>query len=67
MPVAAIIEEKIFCMHGGLSPELHNLSQISSLPRPTEVPESGLLYRRNTLKEDESWSSELFEELEFLN
>ncbi|KAL2661835.1 hypothetical protein AAZV13_02G005400 [Glycine max] len=43
MPVAAIIEEKIFCMHGGLSPELHNLSQISSLPRPTEVPESGLL------------------------
>lgn len=43
MPVAAIIHEKIFCMHGGLSPELHNLSQINSLPRPTEVPESGLL------------------------
>lgn len=43
LPVAAIIDEKIMCMHGGLSPELHNLSQISSLPRPTEVPDTGLL------------------------
>ncbi|KAL2325094.1 hypothetical protein Fmac_024152 [Flemingia macrophylla] len=43
LPVAALIEEKILCMHGGLSPELHNLKQIKSLPRPTEVPEDGLL------------------------
>ncbi|RDX60269.1 Serine/threonine-protein phosphatase PP1, partial [Mucuna pruriens] len=43
LPVAALIDEKIFCMHGGLSPELRNLNQIKSLPRPTEVPETGLL------------------------
>ncbi|XP_022739927.1 serine/threonine-protein phosphatase PP1-like isoform X3 [Durio zibethinus] len=43
LPVAALIEEKIFCMHGGLSPELHNLDQIRNLKRPTDVPESGLL------------------------
>ncbi|KAH9682068.1 serine/threonine-protein phosphatase PP1 [Citrus sinensis] len=43
LPVAALIDEKILCMHGGLSPDLHNLNQIRSLPRPTDVPESGLL------------------------
>lgn len=43
LPVAALIDEKILCMHGGLSPELHNLNQIRNLPRPCEVPESGLI------------------------
>ncbi|KAG6430381.1 hypothetical protein SASPL_108446 [Salvia splendens] len=43
LPVAALIDEKILCMHGGLSPELKNLDQIRELSRPTEVPDSGLL------------------------
>eukprot|EP01080_Neovahlkampfia_damariscottae_P007765 gene7765-12235_t len=43
MPVAAIVDEKIFCMHGGLSPELHNMEQIRKVIRPTDVPDSGLL------------------------
>ncbi|XP_020245197.1 1,2-dihydroxy-3-keto-5-methylthiopentene dioxygenase 1-like [Asparagus officinalis] len=30
-------------MHGGLSPNLSNLDQIKSLPRPTDVPDTGLL------------------------
>ncbi|KAM7278796.1 hypothetical protein ACFE04_005930 [Oxalis oulophora] len=38
-----LIDEKILCMHGGLSPDLHNLNQIRSIQRPTDVPESGLL------------------------
>jgi len=41
LPVAALIEERILCMHGGLSPELNNLYDIERLPRPTEIPDSG--------------------------
>lgn len=37
MPVTAIIDEKILCMHGGLSPDLNSLEQIRRILRPTEV------------------------------
>jgi serine/threonine-protein phosphatase PP1 catalytic subunit len=43
LPVAALIDEKILCMHGGLSPELKSLEQIKRIPRPTDVPDTGLL------------------------
>ncbi|CAF1124807.1 unnamed protein product [Adineta steineri] len=43
LPAAAIINEKIFCCHGGLSPELHSLDQIRQIQRPTDVPDCGLL------------------------
>lgn len=43
LPVAALIDDKILCMHGGLSPDLHDLDQIRNLPRPTDVPDAGLL------------------------
>merc|ERR1712080_585774 len=43
LPVAATINDKIFCVHGGLSPELQDLSQIENIKRPTDVPDKGLL------------------------
>ncbi|KAK9998730.1 hypothetical protein SO802_018333 [Lithocarpus litseifolius] len=43
LPVAALIDDKILCMHGGLSPDLTNLDQIRNLTRPTDIPDSGLL------------------------
>ncbi|KAL0387404.1 UNVERIFIED_CONTAM: Serine/threonine-protein phosphatase PP1 isozyme 9 [Sesamum radiatum] len=43
LPVSALIDEKILCMHGGLSPELEKVDQINELPRPTEIPDNGLL------------------------
>ena len=43
LPVAAIIDEKILCMHGGLSPELKNIQNIQDISRPTDIPDTGLL------------------------
>jgi serine/threonine-protein phosphatase PP1 catalytic subunit len=43
LPIAALIDEKILCMHGGLSPELKSLNQIKLIQRPTDIPDSGLL------------------------
>ena len=43
LPVAAIIDEKILCMHGGLSPDLKNLQNITDISRPTDIPDTGLL------------------------
>lgn len=43
LPVAAIVDGKIFCMHGGLSPGLSHMDQIKRLPRPANVPDQGLI------------------------
>ncbi|KAM3182841.1 GTP-binding nuclear protein gsp1/Ran [Hymenolepis weldensis] len=52
LPVSAIVENQIFCCHGGLSPDmltpelvkLANLRQkIRDIARPCDVPERGLL------------------------
>jgi serine/threonine-protein phosphatase PP1 catalytic subunit len=43
LPCSAIIDEKIICMHGGLSPELTTMDQVKRIMRPTDVPDTGLL------------------------
>ncbi|KAL1546209.1 Serine/threonine-protein phosphatase PP1 isozyme 9 [Salvia divinorum] len=43
LPVSALIDGKIICMHGGLSPDLKQLDQINEITRPTDIPDSGLL------------------------
>lgn len=43
MPLAAVIQDRVFCMHGGLSPELRDLDQIRILPRPMELPDNGIV------------------------
>jgi serine/threonine-protein phosphatase PP1 catalytic subunit len=43
LPVAALIDDKILCMHGGISPDLTSFDQITRIMRPTDVPDEGLL------------------------
>ena len=40
-PIAAIIEGKIFCVHGGLSPKICYIDQIRLLNRQQEIPHEG--------------------------
>jgi serine/threonine-protein phosphatase PP1 catalytic subunit len=41
LPIAALIDDKIICMHGGISPKLNSLEDIAKILRPTDCPEEG--------------------------
>jgi len=41
--VAAVVEGKLFCVHGGLSPDMTTFEDIEKIPRPVNVPPDGLL------------------------
>jgi serine/threonine-protein phosphatase 2A catalytic subunit len=41
LPLTALVENQIFCLHGGLSPSIDTLDHIRSLDRIQEVPHEG--------------------------
>lgn len=43
LPLAALIEDKIFCMHGGIGPELTKISQLMKVNRPLDMPVKGIV------------------------
>jgi serine/threonine-protein phosphatase 4 catalytic subunit len=43
LSLSAIIEDKIFCVHGGLSPSINTLDQIRVIDRKQEVPHDGAM------------------------
>ncbi|TKR95474.1 hypothetical protein L596_009640 [Steinernema carpocapsae] len=43
LPISAIIGKRIFCAHGGFSPDLYDLDQIRSIRRPQALRPSGVM------------------------
>ena len=43
LPISALIEDKILCMHGGISPDINSIYDINKIKRPCEVPDEGLM------------------------
>ena len=41
LTIAAIIDGKILCVHGGLSPDIRTLDQIRTIDRQQEIPHKG--------------------------
>jgi serine/threonine-protein phosphatase PP1 catalytic subunit len=59
LPVAALIDDRILCMHGGLSPDLQPIEQVKKIEKPTDVPDNGLLCDllwSDPDKDAEAWS-----------
>jgi len=41
LPITALVDNRFFCMHGGLSPSLDTIDQVKTLDRFQEVPHEG--------------------------
>jgi Calcineurin-like phosphoesterase len=39
--LAALIDERVFCVHGGLSPDIRTLDQVRAIDRNQEIPHEG--------------------------
>lgn len=43
MPITALIDERIMCMHGGISRQMNQIDDIVKVIKPTDVPDAGMI------------------------
>jgi len=43
LPLASLIDKKVLCVHGGLSPSVSTIDEIRTLDRKQEVPQDGAM------------------------
>ncbi|CAD6191607.1 unnamed protein product [Caenorhabditis auriculariae] len=43
MPLTAIVNKRIMCMHGGISETLHDFKQLDNVMRPFDIPDVGII------------------------
>ena len=43
LQLAAVVDNKYFCIHGGLSPELKKIEVLNNIERKKEIPENGII------------------------
>jgi len=39
LPLVALVDEKIMCMHGGIAKDMVNFDQVEAIPKPTDIPD----------------------------
>ena len=57
LPLAAVVERKLFCVHGGIGQNLKNLRQIDRIKRPIEIShESNQMTQEQILLNEMLWT-----------
>ncbi|KAL1242740.1 Serine/threonine-protein phosphatase 4 catalytic subunit [Trichinella spiralis] len=50
IPLAAVIDDRVLCVHGGLSPKIHTISEIHSINRLNSSRGAGVLFGRTAVE-----------------
>ena len=41
LPMAALVDNRVYCVHGGLSPDIRMVEELAGLERRSEIPQTG--------------------------